>query len=110
MKAKPKTTKTMEKFVWINPRAVTAEETDSEFDRLSFGAKQKYLGELKQVAAEEFWAKLSLETKGRLEEEISSLHTTKDEKRFRVRFLLLLYEAFINGKIFEQRKRSAKRS
>jgi len=39
-------------------------------------------------------------------EEISSLHTTKDEKRFRVRFLLLLYEAFINGKIFEQRKRS----
>jgi hypothetical protein len=102
--------KTTEKFVWINPRTVTAkQEIDSEFDRMSFGAKQKYVGEVKQVAAEEFWVKLSPETKGRLEEEISSLHTIKDEKRFRVRFLLLLYEAFINGKIFEQRKRSAKR-
>jgi hypothetical protein len=104
--------KITEKFVWINPRVVTAkEETDSAFDRMSFGEKQQYVGELKRVAVEEFYARLSPETKRRLEEEISSLHTTKDEKRFRIRFLLLLYEAFINGKIFEQRKRSrSKRS
>ena len=104
--------KTTEKFVWINPRVVTAkEETDGEFDRMSLGTKQKYIGELRHVAAEQFWAMISPETKRRLEEEIASLHTTKDEKRFRVRFLLLLYEAFTNGKIFEQRKRSrAKRA
>lgn len=99
--------KISEKFVWINPRAVTTkEETDSEFARMSLGAKQQYLGELKRVAVEEFYERLSPETKRSLEEEISSLHTTKDEKRFRVRILLLLYEAFINGKIFEQRRRS----
>lgn len=104
-------TKTTERFVWINPRVVTAEEPDAEFSRLSSGAQQKYVGELKHVAAEEFWAKLSPETKRRLEEEISALHIIKDEKRFRVRLLLLLYEAFINGIIFEKRKRSrAKRS
>jgi hypothetical protein len=98
--------KMTEKFVWINPRVVTAKEKiDSEFDRMFFGAQQKYVGELKRVTVEEFYAKLSPETKRRLEEEISSLHTTKDEKRFRIRFLLLLYEAFINGKIFEQRTR-----
>ena len=104
--------KITEKFVWINPRAVTAkEETESEFDQMSLGAQQQYLGKLKRVAVEQFYERLSPETKRRLEEEISSLHTTKDEKRFRVRILLLLYEAFINGKIFEQRKRSrAKRS
>ena len=107
MKAK---LKTMEKFVWINPRTVTVKEADREFDRLSFEAKQKYVGDLRHVAVEEFWAKLSPETKRRLEEEIASLHTIKDKKRFRIRFLLLLYEAFINGQIFEQRKRSRKRS
>jgi hypothetical protein len=99
--------KITEKFVWINPRVVTAkEETENEFDRISFGAKQKYVGELRRAAADEFYAKLSPETKRRLEEEISSRHTTKDEKRFCVRFLLLLYEAFISGEIFEQRKLS----
>lgn len=98
--------KTTEKFVWISPRVVTAEEPDAEFERMSFGEQQKHIGELKRGIAEEFLAKLSPETKRRLEEEIASLHTTKEEKRFRVRFLMLLYEAFVNGKIFEQRKRS----
>jgi hypothetical protein len=72
MKVKPKT---LEQFVWINPRTVTVkEETGSEFGRMSSGEKQMRLGELKQETAEEFWSRLTPETRRRLEEEISSLH------------------------------------
>lgn len=66
------------------------------------GAKQNIIGEKRRELAEGFFNLVDPDRKKRLEEEIAALHVTKDEGRFRVQLLLMLFEAFYSGTLFEQ--------
>src|SRR6266853_234535 len=78
------------------------EEMKALMRKTMMGAKQNTIGEKRREMAENFFNMLEPERKKKLEEEISALHITKDEGRFRVQLLLLLGEAFVGGVVFGQ--------
>ena len=65
--------------------------------KCSAGSEQNFLGETRRELAEEFLNFIEAGRRKKLEEEISSLHIIKDEGRFRIQLLLMLFEAFFSG-------------
>ncbi|HWY42640.1 MAG TPA: hypothetical protein VNX66_04040 [Candidatus Sulfotelmatobacter sp.] len=93
-----------EEFTFIDPKLSAEEQAEVKAGMLKVmtGAKQQLIGDKRREMAENFVNMLEPERKKKLEEEISALHTTKDEARFRVQVLLLLSEAFVGGVAYGQ--------
>jgi len=66
------------------------------------GAEQQLLGDKRREFAEEFFNLIHPDRRQTLAGEISALHSTKDESRFRAQIALLLCEAFYSGILFER--------
>lgn len=70
--------------------------------KVTRGAEQQLLGDTRREFAEEFFNLIHPDRRQTLAEEISALHSTKDESRFRTQIALLLCEAFYSGILFER--------
>jgi hypothetical protein len=70
--------------------------------KVTRGAEQQLLGDKRGEFAEGFFNLIHPDRRQTLAEEISALHSTKDESRFRAQIALLLCEAFYSGILFER--------
>ena len=70
--------------------------------KVTRGAEQQLLGDKRREFAEGFFNLIHPDRRQTLAEEISALHSTKDESRFRTQIALLLCEAFYSGILFER--------
>ena len=89
----------LEQFMWVDPKLsleLQAEVTENLL-RVSQGAAQNFVGEKRREMADGFLEVLEPDRRKKLEEQISTLHSIKDEARFKTQLLLLLVEAFYGG-------------
>ena len=70
--------------------------------KVTRGVEQQLLGDKRREFAEGFFNLIHPDRRQTLTEEISALHSTKDESRFRTQIALLLCEAFYSGILFER--------
>src|SRR5713101_7563795 len=75
-----------EEFTAFDPSLSAEELAEAKAAMLKFvaGAKQQWIGDKRREMAETFFNLLEPARKKKLDEEISALHITKDEARFRV--------------------------
>ena len=93
-----------ERFLHVDS-SLSAEQQEKVRQMLlkdSRGAQQQLLGHKRREFAEGFFNLIHPDRRQTLAEEISALHSTKDESRFRTQIALLLCEAFYSGILFER--------